>query len=415
LQERSTRPSVYSASNSPLQAPAWPLVLCFFLAAVAVFQWNYPGAFLLWWQDDVQVYARAVNDWLAGRDPYNASHWPLFFLYPPVFLFLSGFLSHLVPAGWGWNLFSALHIVAMCAIPLVLARFFFPQSWLSPQFALLLFFASPRFPAVLAFCEMNVAAILYLAALVGAVPGLRRNRWLGLYLAVFLAAMIKITFISLLLLPLLAGRRQWAKSALCATAVVAANLLQMALWPQLYSGYRWSLVQGVLVQRNFGYGVFGIFAEYGRKLHLGAQSIPYLLSILLAATLVAFLVRLRFRLQESNSFGPAGRLNHHEIWIALVVVTTILVNPREMQYDMDIAIFVAFVLLVYGLRARRLLWLMAALFVPALLVPLLIHSPRLYGMYDTLLTLAGFGLAYRRLWREAGVSQMAFDAVSAAD
>ena len=104
-------------------------------------------------------------------------------------------------------------MAATCALPLVLARFYFRRRWMGPLFALLLFFASPRFTGVLAFCGMNVASTLYLLALIAGIPGIRRNRWGWFYLAVIFAASIKISFLALLLLPLLAGRRQGWRSA----------------------------------------------------------------------------------------------------------------------------------------------------------------------------------------------------------
>ena len=129
-------------------------------------------------------------------------------------------------------------------------------------FAILLFFASPRFTGVLAFCGMNIASTLYLLAFVAGVPGIRKNRWGWFYLAVFLAAIIKITFLALLLLPVLAGRRQWWRSALCGVAVIAANLGERSLWPSFYAGYQWALRQGILVQQSYGYGIFGVLASY---------------------------------------------------------------------------------------------------------------------------------------------------------
>jgi hypothetical protein len=352
-----------------------------------------------WWLEDLPVYSHAVQSWLDGRNPYDASLTPLFFLYPPIFLYLTGLLSHLVPPHGATEVYAVVLIAANFAIPLLLARYFFRMAWLGPLFALLVFFASPRFTGALALCGMNIASILYCLAFAGAVPGLRRNKWMWFYLAVFLAAIIKITFLALLLLPLLAGKRQWLRSIGCGVAVVAMNLLQEIFVPSLYDGYQWSLKQGILAQQQFGYGVFGIVATYHHKLRSGAGIAAYVVAAVFAVTLLTLMFLLRRRLER------AGELANNGVWLALVVTTVILVNPREMQYDLDIALFAGFVLWVYGLRTRRLLALMVLLFLPSLAVPLVVFNPHLHGIYETLLVLAAFALAFWRMWREAGLER----------
>jgi hypothetical protein len=361
-----------------------------------------------WWMEDLPVYTHAVQSWLAGRNPYDASLSPLFFLYPPVFLWMAGLLSQLVPAGWGAPVYAAFEIAAACALPILLARYFFRQAWviwLSPLLAFLLFFASPRFTGVLALCGMNVASILYCVAFLGAVPGLRRNKWTWFYLAVFLAAIIKITFLALLLLPLLASKRQWLRSIACGIAVLGINGAQKLFAPALYSGYQWSLEQGIVAQQQFGYGVFGIVASYHHKQRSGAGFAAYAVAGLFALAVLALMFLLRRRLERASiDLASSG------IWLALVVTSVILVNPREMQYDIDIALFATFVLWVYALRIRRTLMLAVVLFLPSLAVPYVVLNPHLHGMYETLLVLAAFGLGYWRLWIESAVNSATQDA-----
>ena len=348
------------------------------------------------WLEDLPVYSHAVQTWLAGHSPYDASLSPLFFLYPPVFLYVAGLLSHLVPEHSGALVYAAVLIAAACAIPLVLARYFFRMPWLSPLFALLLFFASPRFTGVLAMCSMNIASILYCLAFLGAVPGLRRNRWEWFYLAVFLAAMVKINFLVLLLLPLLAGRGQWPRSVGCGAAVIAANLGERVIWPELYAGYEWSLEQGILLNQQFGYGPFGILASYHHKRHIGAGTVAYIVAGVFAILLLSSMFALRRRLARIGNLADNG------VWLALVLAVIILVNPRVMQYDADIALLAGFVLWVYGLRTRRLIVLTVLLFLPSLWVPRFVLNPHLHGMYETLLVLASIVIAFWRLWRETG-------------
>jgi hypothetical protein len=399
LHDHATQNSASLGLTSPLQRPAIPAVI-FFCGVVLTYWLIQYQDFVLRWMEDVPVYARAIANWQTGRDPYSTARAGLYFLYPPFFLYVARILSWLVPASWAGALYAALHTVATCALPLVLARYFFRQAWLTPLFALLLFSASPFFTGVLALCSGNVASTLYCLAFLAAAPGLRRNIWIWFYLAVLLAALVKITFLALLLLPLLVGRRQWLGSILCSAAVVGANLLEMRLLPELYVQYRWSLVHGIVGERAYGYGVFGIVAAYGYKLHIPAQAGAYVAAAATAVGLVGLMMLLRRRLDRFEQRDPG--LGRNSIWLALVVVTIILVNPREMHYDTDIALFAAYLLWVYGLRTRRLLVLMVALFVPSLFVPLLVKAPHLYGMYSTFEILVAFGLAYWRLWREAG-------------
>ena len=378
--------------------PSALLVLPMFLVAAGVFWLLHRRDFSLWWLEDLPVYSRAVQDFLAGKSPYNSAMSPLFFVYPPIFLYLAGLLSHLFPNGWGAGAYVGAHLVAICAIPLVLARYFFRLAWLTPLFALLLFFAEPRFDGMLALCGANVASILYLLAFVAAVPGLRKNLWTFFYLAVLLAAVIKITFLALLLLPLLVGRAQWWRCVACGALAVAVNVMEKVLDPSLYAGYQWSVLQGVIVQRHYGYGVFGVLAYYDDKLHHAVGKGPYAVAVLMAVAIVAGLYWLRWRLDRDEA-GWMDAGTARAVWIGLVVMAVVLVDPREMQYDVDVAMLAAFVVIAVVLQVRWLLLLPVVLFLPSLLMPLLQHVPQLDGFYETCVVIAAFGLGFWWLWR----------------
>jgi hypothetical protein len=393
-----------SISDHPTTVPSRPHALLLgilFTVAIALYLWTQRHHPYNSWAEDLPVYTQAVSNWLAGHDPYNASLAPLYFLYPPSFLLIAGWFSHLVPQHWGAPLYVLLNLATLFALPLVLARYFFRQPWLSPAFALLLFFASPRFTGVEALRTMNIASPLYGLAFLAAIPGLRSNRWRWFYLAVFLAAIIKITFLALLLLPLLAGKRQWMGSILCGAAVILVNLAQMARWPSLYHGYLWSLNQGILGHQAFGYGVFGLLAHHKYYERGGTGLAPYVVSGVIALLLLALMLRMRLKLERTVRPGQDLATNH--AWLAMIVVTVILVNPRQMQYDMDIAVFAAFVLSVIALkvhRLRTLVILMVLIFLPSQIVPLLVSNPRLQGIYETFLCFAAYALGYWRLSRD---------------
>jgi len=396
-------PSIPGASARIPARPSIPLLALLFLIAIPLFLWSQRAHSHDTWVEDLAVYTQAVNSWLGGHNPSNGSLAPLYFLYPPAFLVIAGWIAHLMPTHWCSALYIVVNVAALCAIPLLLARYFFRQPWLSPLFALLLFFASPRFTGIQALRTVNVATPLYCLAFAAAIPGLRCNRWRWFYLAVFLAAIIKITFLALLLLPLLAGRRQWRNSILCGASVAVANLGERLYWPDLYDGYLWSLRQGVLNSRAFGYGVFGLIADH-RYFERGVGNSPYIVAGVLALTLAGLMFWMRLRLERAlNSFqNPAS----HGIWLAMILTTIVLVNPRQMQYDIDISVFAAFVLCVYAFKAKRLLLLMVLLFLPSLAVPYFISNPRFQGIYEVFLSYAAFALGYWRLSRETAAQSI---------
>jgi hypothetical protein len=393
-------PSIPDDSARIPARPSNALLALLFLIAIPLFLWSQRGHLTDTWVEDLAVYTQAIHSWLGGHNPYNGSLAPLYFLYPPAFLLIAGWIAKFMPPAWGSVLYVVLNGATLCALPLILARYFFRQPWLSPLLALLLFFASPRFTGIEALRTANIATPLYCLAFAVAIPGLKYNRWRWFYFAVFLAAIVKITFLALLLLPLLAGRRQWLWSILCAATVAVANLGERLYWPSLYDGYLWSLRQGVLTSRAFGYGVFGLIADH-RYFERGVGVSPYIVSGILALTLVGLMFWLRLRLERTgNKFQS---LAANGIWLAMILTAIVLVNPRQMQYDIDISVFAAFVLFVYALRTKRLVVLIVVLFLPSLLVPFFISNPRFHGIYEVFLSYAAFALGYWRLTRETAI------------
>jgi hypothetical protein len=398
LQDRVDHNPGVDAVTRPPKAALLLLFSGLAIAGFLILNWKHSSGFF----GDPRVYACAFEEWRAGRDPYGRILiLDLYFLYPPIFLYLEAFLTRLFSAPGVALLYIAANIIAICALPLLLTRSFFRQAWLSPWFALLLFFASPRFTGAAALVEMNVAACLYLSCLGAAVPGIRRNQWQWFYLAVFFAAIIKGPFLGLLILPLIAGEGQWIQSIACVVSVALANLGERALWPQLYQRYLSSLTEGILVQQTYGYGIFGILASYHRRQRSGLGIAPYVAYAVMMAVMLGVLLLLKRRLKRSGARAQDLSANSH--WLGLVLIAAILANPRQMKYDMDIASFVAYILWVYVLRTRRYLTLMTLLLLPSLAVPLFVLNPHLHGMYETFLVLTVFGLGCWRLWQEGGV------------
>jgi hypothetical protein len=337
-----------------------------------------------------RIYADALNDLRSGADPYRTIHGALRFVYPPIFLYVGELLERLIPNRIGWYLYALVHVASTVALPVVLARFYLRQRWLSPGFALLVFFAEPRLTGIMALANGNIASLLYLLVFLAALPGLQKNRWALFYAAVFAGGLVKLPLLLPLLFPLLSGARQWRNCSICIAAVIAANLVQKLALPTLYAGYIWSVEQQLTVIHHYGYGVLGIAAGLDYKLHGRVGIIPSLVSAAFTMSVVGALFLLRRRIAE-----PAS----NRLWISVILLSTILASPRILPYDADIALMAAYVIFVNVFQTRRLIVLLVLLFLPSLIVPHFIKSPTLAGCYETLLLLLAFGSGFAILWR----------------
>ena len=338
----------------------------------------------------VPIYSGALNDWLSGVDPYRTIHGALRFVYPPVFLYVGGFLARIVPDHIGGYLYTLVHVASTIALPIMLARFYFRQTWLNAGFALLIFFAEPRLTGIMALSNGNIASVLYLLAFLAMLHGVRDNCWALFYSAVFIGAVIKLPLLLLLLLPLLTGKRQWKYCVICILAVAAIYAFQEIFAPALYAGYQWSLVQQVTVIHHYGYGILGIAAGIDYKLRGTVGPIPSIVSGIFSVILITALFILRRRIDQ-----PAV----NRLWLSLVVLSVVLASPRILPYDADVALFAAFVIFVNVLRTRRLIGLLVLLFLPSLIVPDFVNSLSLVGSYETLLLLLAFAGGFYMLWK----------------
>ena len=346
------------------------------------------------------IYADALNDWRSGADPYRTIHGALRFVYPPVFLYAGGFLERLFPNQIGWFLYALVYLASTIALPIVLARYYFRQSWLNTGFALLIFFAEPRLTGVMALANGNIASLLYLLALLAALPGLDKNRWAFFYAVVFAGGLVKLPYLLLLLFPLLIGTRQWRNCSISVAAVMVAYLIQRFTLPKLYAGYKWSVQQQLTVINHYGYGVLGIAAGVEHKLFGKVGTISSLVAAGFTISVVGVLFILRHRIAE-----PAS----NRLWISLILLSTVLASPRILPYDADIALMAAYVIFVIVLKTRRLILLLILLFLPSLVVPHLIRSPTLAGCYETLLLLFAFVGGFAVLWRESAALKLGAD------
>ena len=368
------------------------LLLCLGLACALflVLRWGNLNGFTF---VDGRVYADSLDLWVSGKSPYDVAFGPYRFIYPPVFLFVGGFLARLMPQHWGWFLYLTVNYASTAVLPVVLARYFFKQGWLNASFALVLFFAAPQFGAWRAMESANIACPLYLLAFAAAIPGMKKNRWTWFYIAVFAASLIKVNFLLMLMLPFFVGKRQMLRSCAAGTSVMAAYFLQRLWVPDLYAGYERSLHYVLVGQDNYGFGVFGIVANLNLKFHHAAGLAPYVVMGVFLLLVWTGLLFLRSRKTLEIDSG---------LWVTLVIVAILLSNPRSIYYDRCFAVEAALVLLVNVFNSRRPLVLYLILFFVSALISSFSWSLLLERAFETVLMLSAFGAVYRKLWLETG-------------
>jgi hypothetical protein len=282
---------------------------------------------------DARVYARAIVDSRSGGDSYFFDPAKLPFANPPLFLRSAVWLSYLFSAHLGWYLYLALLVAATFTIPWVLSSCYIRSEWMTPVVALAIFAIQPRFFVERMMISGNVATLLYALVLLAGVPGIRRNRWTLFYLAVILAALVKPVFLALLILPILAGSRQFVRSALTAAAVFAAYAFERLSMSSLYLAFQNTLYLQLVVKHDAGTGLYSYFLNAGNRVALFRGSIRALIAHF---SVVAILLAALFLLRKRKHLPNVERL-----WVPALVVMAVLANPRLQYYDLDIAILPA--------------------------------------------------------------------------
>jgi hypothetical protein len=333
-------------TTGPRDALRYLAAVALFLAIVAVW-YRYlelpgtgvfagVGAFI-----DAKVYARALASWTAGQDPYTRTE-ALPFVYPPMFLRVVGPLASRLPAHTGWYGYLTLQAVCLLSVPWTLATAYLRSRWLTPAVAMLIFSLQPNLFEEYVLLTGNIANIFYPVALLAGVSGLRRNRWLAFYIVVVLAALIKPTFLALLLLPLLAGRGQWVPSALCVALVLAGYLSQRALMPQAYAAFQRNVYSEIVLRDDAGFNLFNFLHKQGRRIALLNK--PAVLSALHLLVIGPLLTA--FWLLRRRRFQPAVA----DLWVPALLVLIILANPRMQHIDAEVAVIPALYLCITCMR-----------------------------------------------------------------
>lgn len=296
---------------------------------------------------DVDIYYRAMQAVRAGQDPYAvglerqsaaeaAGHHAFTYVYPPLTL-LALRVVNVLPAWMAAALYWILYGAAFIGIVWAATQFFRPRDRSVMQYAVPLVVFFPGLMPDDVILSGNIAYIFYGLIFTAAVIGWRRGVWRWFYLAVLFAACFKLPFLTLLAVPPLAAERQWLKATSTGAVGVGLFASQYWLWPVQFREYMQSVSLQFQFNGDFGLSPAGILGRF-----LYQHGLPYS-----APSTLAFLIygSILFATLYSCSGLYRERRISAEIWIPVLMVGTILLNPRIMQYDAHaIALFMALIL-----------------------------------------------------------------------
>ncbi|MGA9528719.1 MAG: glycosyltransferase family 87 protein [Terriglobales bacterium] len=364
--------------------------------------WNSPHRF---W--DVAIYYRAMQDVHAGLDPYAAGlqrqsaaqaagqHY-FTYIYPPLTLLALRAFNRLplwLAAFFYWAAYCASIVAGLWAV----TRCFRPQDKpVMKYFVPLAIF----FPALMPGNNIiggNIAYIFYGWLFAATILGWKRGTWLWFYLAVLLASSFKAPFLTMLAIPALAGTRQWLKTAAVGAAGLGLFAVQAWLWPTQFREYLTSVNLQFRLNPQFVFGQ-SIAGNLGRALYLRGlpyTTLPALIFFIYASVLFAVLFRFS-RLYHQHRISPQS-------WIPVLLVATIVLNPRIADYDVLLIALPMALILVRSVAARSKSGMALAITILFLIVadlfldlPASVDAPR-----DMLVLLAILGVGFQYLVAEA--------------
>ncbi|AFL87895.1 hypothetical protein Terro_1589 [Terriglobus roseus DSM 18391] len=309
----------------------WLLVLAVFPVWV---HFDAPG-----W--DVAVYAKGMRDAAAGLDPYeqamavqrtyHASHAlqagvapPYSYVYSPITLPLLRGIAH-APEWLSGAVYWLLYALGALAQIWVGMRFVRRQ-----EFGVFAFVAPLTlfFPGLLANGTVqsgNIAYILYALVFSAAVYGWRRQRWGWFYAAVLIASCVKAPLLSLVVIAPLSARRQILPAVATVAAGVSLFGFQPMLWPSLFRHYLQAVELQFSYNRDFGCSPAGLFSAIRFDHGLSYAPASYFVYLAYALPLLGCMFYLSRRFFR-------GDFTLQE-WAPLLLVGTILLNPRLLEYD----------------------------------------------------------------------------------
>lgn len=363
--------------------------------------WLIPGIF---W--DVSIYHRAIEAVRAGLDPYAvgltrqyaaqaAGKHAFTWVYPPLTVFVLRAVN-LVPLWFAAILYWTAYCAGYVALVWAITQFFRPQDRSAMQYAVPLVIFFPGLMTDDTILSGNVAYIFYGLLFTATIRGLKRGDWRWFYLVTLLAACFKLPFLTLLTIPVLAGQRQWLRATGVGAAGVSIWAVQSWIWPVQFSEYLTSI--NLQFQFNFDFGESPA-GDLGRALYfhgLPYTTLPTLLFLLYGSVLFAMLFYF-------SSLYRRGRISTKS-WIPVLLVGTILLNPRIMQYDLHAISLPMALIVVRSVASRSKAGIALAISALFLIVMDLMgfNSPYWDDIRNMLILLAVMALGFQCLASEAG-------------
>jgi hypothetical protein len=338
---------------------------------------------------DGRIYATAITDWLAGRDPYmprvvGGTN----FLYPPVVLLSGAALIKLTSFRILSAVYIILHLSSVLALPWIIHRYYLPgSSWSLPSFYFMFFF-SPGLLGLAALDTGNISLICYASMLAASIQGIQKNNWIAFYIVTFACASIKITMLPMLLLPVFCGMGQVLPSLICAAGASICLQAQAWLLPDLFRNFKLLMTKQILAVGNTGKGIFGILFHIMHNRHGNVLIIPTAGYCMVAAGILLLLAGIRKR--KANIGYP--------YWPGVVLASIFLIIPRVYYYDFCIGFPIVFCVFTETMRRRSVVALYLALQVPSIFFVVRFTFTALDGGFEVLALLTMLLLVVFRLY-----------------
>ena len=351
-----------------------------------------------------------------AKDYLSALHGSSSLPYSPLFIIPASGLAKLLPLWLMISLFGVAYILGW------LTELWVGMQCATPEERKVLRYVAPViafFPGLLvsdAIATGNIAYILYGMMLAGAVVGWKRGHWNWFYLAVLMSSCVKVHLLTMLVIPLLCGRRQWMRALATSTIGLSLYALQSRIWPQAFDVYLNTLKTMSHSKHEFGCGPVGNLARV-----LQGFGVSYELPCVLFYAVYA--IALFLLLLWISRLHREGRICF-ESWAPVMLVGVVLLNPRILCYDVA-AVSLPMVILVWrslhenGQSPRRFILIGAAVAWFTLNVLVEVNEdfvtvfPYLWRYLEMFLMLGIFAIGVRQVMKEAGIGEPSMESFAA--